>query len=32
MGVTIVVRHRPGSAPLPDLEYWHTTPLRDRSC
>jgi len=30
IGVTILVRHRPGSPPLPDLQYWHTTPLRER--
>jgi kumamolisin len=30
IGITIIVRHRPGSPPLPDLEYWYRTPLRER--
>lgn len=30
IGVTVVVRQRPGSPPLADLEYWHRTPLQDR--
>src|ERR1700728_1475981 len=30
IGVTVLVRARPGSPPLPDLEQWHNTPLADR--
>jgi hypothetical protein len=30
IGVTVVVRPRPGSPPLPDLQQWHDTPLRER--
>jgi hypothetical protein len=30
IGVTVVVRPRPGSPPLPDLAQWHDTPLRER--
>ena len=30
IAITIVVRRRPGSPPLPDLEYWHNTPIQER--
>ncbi len=30
IGVTLVIRPRPGSPPLPDLEHWQATPLAKR--
>ncbi|MBV8586382.1 MAG: hypothetical protein JO308_08860, partial [Verrucomicrobia bacterium] len=30
IGVTLIIRPRPGSPPLPDLEYWQTTPPGQR--
>ncbi len=30
IGVTLVVRPRPGSPPLPDFEHWQATPLAKR--
>jgi hypothetical protein len=30
IGVTVLVRARPGSPPLPDLEQWHNTPVSAR--
>jgi hypothetical protein len=26
----LVIRRKPGSPPLPDMNYWQTTPLRER--
>jgi kumamolisin len=31
IGITLVVRPRPGSPPLPTLEHWQATPLSKRS-
>lgn len=30
LGVTVVLRRRPGAPALPDLNYWQNTPLRDQ--
>jgi hypothetical protein len=30
IGVTVLVRSRPGSPPLPDLDDWHNAPLAER--
>jgi hypothetical protein len=30
IGLTVMVRHRPGSPPLPSLEDWHSTPPGQR--
>lgn len=30
VAVTLVIRRKPGSPSLPDLNYWQTTPLRDQ--
>jgi hypothetical protein len=30
VSATLVLRHKPGSPPLPDQEYWQSTPLGQR--